>query len=355
MKLLLLLCISLISMSTNTLRISELARKTISPHHHAAWAEWKEKYFAGDNDTSCDNADSMKQWEKNKDRVDNHNKNEKKGKSSFKEACNEFCCKSSDEMADDRGAKVPDSVKREKDVLLMMDKSRFQADLEESLKDIPITIFSKATQSSVDWKKAGMETPVKNQKGCGSCWAFAVQGVVEAAFRIKGGAELDTSEQALVDCDKSNNGCNGGWMSGAINFSRDNGVFLEKDYGYTAKNGSCKKGNYKAVAGYTVQGYGRHTGGEDQLKAAVQKQPVTVAVNASKWHLYSNGIVDDASWCSGGVNHAVNVVGYGTDGGVDYWLIRNSWGTGWGESGYIRLNVIFGGFISCSDSAKCGE
>jgi len=69
----------------------------------------------------------------------------------------------------------------------------------------------------------------------------------------------------------------------------------------------------------------------------VQQQPVTIAVNASKWHLYSNGIVDDASWCSGGVNHAVNAVGYGTDGGVDYWLIRNSWGTGWGESGYIRL------------------
>merc|ERR1712150_349153 len=90
-------------------------------------------------------------------------------------------------------------------------------------------------------------------------------------------------------------------------------------------------------AGYSVTGYGQISGGENQLKAAVQQQSVTVAVNASKWHLYGNGIINTPSWCSGGLNHAVNVVGYGSENGEDYWLVRNSWSKSWGEAGYIRL------------------
>ena len=110
-KLLLLLCISLSWMSIRSLRISKLAKKIISPHHHQAWAQWKEKYFPGEgDDTSCDNKKSMKQWEKNVEEINKHNENQKKGKSTFKEVCNEFCCKSSAEMAADRGAIIPKDV-----------------------------------------------------------------------------------------------------------------------------------------------------------------------------------------------------------------------------------------------------
>jgi len=86
----------------------------------------------------------------------------------------------------------------------------------------------------------------------------------------------------------------------------------------------------------------------------VQKQSVTVAVNASKWGLYSTGIVEDKSWCSGSINHAVNVVGYGREGGKDFWLVRNSWGTGWGESGYIRLIRENGNGAGICSVAKYG-
>jgi len=205
------------------------------------------------------------------------------------------------------------------------------------LADIPVEILPEAKSDEVNWVTAGMETPIKNQQQCGSCWAFAVMGVVENAFKIAGGKELDTSEQALVDCDSNNAGCSGGWLNTAINWVKNNGVFLESDYPYTAKQASCKKSSKSAKSGYTVTGYGQLSGGENALKAAVEKQSVTVAVDASNWYLYQSGIFDKSSKCSGRVNHAVNVVGYGRENGKDFWLVRNSWGTSWGESGYMKL------------------
>ena len=134
MKLLLLLVlISLSCMSTkslHTLPISDLAKKNISPHRHQAWAEWKEKYFSGEGDnTSCDNEKSMKQWEENFQKIKKHNEEEDEGKSSFREACNEFCCKSNSEMIkDETGIVVPEDEDN-KQQALRISKYRFEADL----------------------------------------------------------------------------------------------------------------------------------------------------------------------------------------------------------------------------------
>jgi len=161
---------------------------------------------------------------------------------------------------------------------------------------------------------------------------------IESAFKIGGGDLMNLSEQALVDCDPKNNGCNGGWMGSAINWVRDNGATLTSKYAYTASKGSCKDSKSNHVAGYKVDGYSSIANySESQLAAAVQKQPVTVAVDANKWYLYDGGIVNDEGWCAGNLNHAVTAIGYGSENGVKYWIVKNSWGTGWGEGGYIRL------------------
>merc|ERR1711934_516167 len=276
----------------------------------------------------------METWSKNKADTDEFNENAEADGETFFEACTVLCCYTDDEMVEKReGALVPEGEDDAAEVARIK-KYRFNS---EFFQDLPVVILPRAKASEVNHVADGNDPPIKNQGGCGSCWAFGVMGVIEAAFKIAGGDMLDTSEQALVDCDKRNKGCNGGWLSTAIDWVKNNGVFLEENYPYRAKNQSCQKGT--PLAGYKVDGYKSMASGESQLMAAVEKQPIAVAVNASKWHLYGGGIVNDANWCSGGINHAVNVVGYGNVNGTNYWLVRNSWGTGWGESGYIRLKM----------------
>jgi len=155
---------------------------------------------------------------------------------------------------------------------------------------------------------------------------------------------VSVSEQQLVDCDGSNDGCTGGWPHTAFDhyLKFKIGVCSESSYPYTGRVGSCQYTGPKqavtscsvaiptdAVTGHTD--VGKSSAG---LKSALSEQPVSVTVNAGQLQFYGNGVVTGT--CSGQINHAVIAVGYGTD-GTDYFNIRNSWGTGWGESGYIRL------------------
>merc|ERR1712187_1017197 len=139
-----------------------------------------------------------------------------------------------------------------------------------------------------------------------------------------------------VDCDRSDNGCSGGWPHTAYDrYYSDTGVCSESSYQYTARDGSCRASTCEellprgAVTGH--QNVGQTS---SALKSALASQPVSVTVNAGQLQFASNGVVTGS--CRGQINHAVIAVGYGTD-GVDYFKIRNSWGTSWGESGYIRL------------------
>lgn len=201
-------------------------------------------------------------------------------------------------------------------------------------------------QESVDWREKNAVTPVKHQASCGSCWAFSATGAVEAATAINSGAApVPLSEQQLVDCDSNNLGCEGGLMETAFEFiSQSGGLCASDAYPYTARNGQCAT-SCERVA--TISSYKTVWPSTKALESAVDLGPVSVAIQASRlpFIFYNGGIL--SGWCGQNLDHGVLLVGYGTEGGQDYWIVKNSWGWWWGERGYIRIAKGEG-------SNKCG-
>merc|ERR1719326_265563 len=216
----------------------------------------------------------------------------------------------------------------------------YRADLK---KPNPTPILDESNLAdSVDWVAKGAVIPVKNQGQCGSCWAFSTTGSVEGAYQIATGKLLSFSEQELVDCAGSygNQGCNGGLMDNGFKYLEAKGDALESKYAYTAKTGTCSssKSADPALAKGAVTSFNDVTSdSETQLLAAVSQQPVSVAIEADKpgFQFYKSGVFSGT--CGTNLDHGVLVVGYGTDSGKDYWKVKNSWGTTWGDAGYIRL------------------
>lgn len=199
---------------------------------------------------------------------------------------------------------------------------------------------SKELPSSVDWREKGVVTPVKNQGSCGSCWAFASIETVESAYAIETSSKpLVLAPQAYVSCmvnpDKcgGTGGCQGAIAELAFNYTIANGVPLESDYAYTASNSACQS----FTPAVTVKDFAVLPANDaDALATALATVgPIAVSVAASQFRLYGGGVFNGCTGQTGAtINHAVQAVGYSED----YWLIRNSWGTTFGENGYIRLS-----------------
>merc|ERR1712168_915778 len=190
---------------------------------------------------------------------------------------------------------------------------------------------------TMDWRTQGLVTPIKDQGQCGSCWAFAAVATMEGAWKKAGHSLTSLSEQQLVDCVTVDYGCNGGLPSDGIAWAEKHGMAAESAYPYHARDGRCKH-NQKAVANFTDLINVQQS--EEHLKDAVGTVgPVAVGIDASHYsfQLYHGGVYHESRCSSTQLDHGVTVIGYGTEGGKDYWLVKNSWGTTWGEKGYIKM------------------
>ncbi|KAF4653816.1 hypothetical protein FOL47_010280 [Perkinsus chesapeaki] len=206
-----------------------------------------------------------------------------------------------------------------------------------SLDDLP---------KSVDWRKEGYVTPVKNQGQCGSCWAFSATGALEGLYKKMTGKLVSLSEQELVDCSDSfgNMGCGGGLMDCAFDYVEAKGLESENDYEYVAQGQSCKaNGAEDVIKAGTIAHRDVDNDSVDSLMAALANNgPVSVAIEADTniFQHYSGGVIDNPE-CGTDLDHGVLAVGYSTSGtsndDVPYFIVKNSWGAGWGEGGYVRI------------------
>lgn len=211
-----------------------------------------------------------------------------------------------------------------------------------------------ALPDSFDWRDQGAVSSVKHQKQCGSCYAFAGAGLLESHILRQGGAEFDISEQDAVDCSigkynngKSNQGCKGGVPKYVIDYYVKNGLVKEENYPYTSGtsrvNGPCNRP--PADLNVQVDVHDVKVQDEDHLaQLLVTKGPIFISIcvgeNKEASRLFqsiADGIFDRSQTITAMVNHGVILVGYGSENGRDFWIVKNSWGTEFGVEGYARI------------------
>lgn len=212
---------------------------------------------------------------------------------------------------------------------LTLDKSEFHEAPSHNLR---------SSTSDFSWVSLGMTTPVKDQGQCGSCWAFSSTEAVESAYAIKSGKLEILSPQQLVDCSKLNSGCNGGLQNRAFKYLEGVQMCSEVSYPYTS--GSTETaGTCKTCSGIIPKlvSYVSVKADETAMASALLINPLAVAIEADQkeFQLYKSGVLDFD--CGTNLDHAVNIEGFSSENGKDYWLVRNSWSSSWGDKGYVKL------------------
>jgi len=203
-----------------------------------------------------------------------------------------------------------------------------------------------AAASSIDWRShsPAVLTPVKNQGRCGSCWAFSATEQIETDVALATGTLLTLSPQQITSCDKTDGGCNGGNTETAYKYVVSaGGLETESGYPYTSGaagvTGTCKAASTDTksatISGFSTVSKSPFRTSEPKMVSQIQSSPISVCVDAETWQTYTSGIV--GSSCGKQLDHCVQAVGLNVDGAKPYWIVRNSWGTTWGNSGYIYV------------------
>jgi len=273
-----------------------------------------------------------------------HNLNAKAGRETFTMGMNMFSDLTLEEVRSKyTGAILPNMTKRG----LIEEATPFRTPLGHRR-------TARAADAAKDWRNYGIVTPPKMQGQCGSCTDFAVTGGLESAMALyKGVKNLDLSEQELVDCPTGDGvgRCSGNWPEPIYDYMKSQGQTTEANYRYEGKEGSCRRGG-KAAAGKVTNYFKTTKGDENMLKEWVSTygvHSVVIEIN-SAFQGYKSGVMN--SPCSNTrYDHSVLLVGYGNEGGQDFWIIKNSWDTNWGDKGYIKMGRNMGNLCLIADYA----
>jgi len=197
-----------------------------------------------------------------------------------------------------------------------------------------------AYPASFDWRSQGKITPVYNQGQCGGCWAFSATENIESMWAIAGHPLAQLSMQQIIDCDRGDSGCNGGWPYSADGYVISaGGLEAYADYPFTGVNGQCRFKAADVVAKISGRTYVTQNDNETAMMGfTYSKGPPSICVDATIWQYYKSGVITTASGCGTSLDHAVQLVGWNTVSGIDAWTVRNSWGTTWGAyGGYVYV------------------
>jgi len=206
--------------------------------------------------------------------------------------------------------------------------------------ELALPLTASADAASIDWRKHSPKilTPVKDQGQCGSCWAFSATEQIETNVAMATGHLYTLSPQQIVSCDKTDLGCNGGNTETAYDYVAHNGLEAESAYPYVSgdsgRSGTCHYKSSKTevtISSYKTVSHSKRS--EGKMLTQIQKSPISVCVDASKWQTYHSGVL--GARCGTSLDHCVQAVGYNGNG--NYWIVRNSWNTDWGQDGYIYV------------------
>ncbi|XP_069784638.1 cathepsin K-like isoform X2 [Narcine bancroftii] len=284
------------------------------------WENWKVKFnkqYSQDEETNRRTI-----WENALKFIEQHNREYAMGKHTYTVAMNQFGDLTNDEfnrLMNGFLMNEADNSTEEEDDEEFDDEEEDDEEFDDEEED------DVGRQRSIDWRKFGLVTPVKNQANCGSCWAFSAVGALEGQWKKSKGQLISMSEQNVLDCDKRSYGCQGGFMCSAFSTIRKlGGINSEQTYPYTAMKGDCRFRRDKVVA--FLSEYKFFKGSERGLKRRVKRiGPLSVATDASRptFQYYHGGVYDDRQCSSRNVNHAMLLIGYGRERGRKYWLIKN--------------------------------
>jgi len=299
-----------------------------------AWRLFKTKYQKSYRNAE-EEAHRRENWMENMKIIERQNMDWLMGKSTYTLSMNSLGDKSATELA--RLYAIPENLLREH-----LAKESYVEFVKSPDAQVP---------ESVDWRRKGFDTPVKNQGRCASCYAFAAAGALEGQYFIKTGELIDLSEQQIVDCstDFLNHGCDGGNSARSYLYIKgSNGITTEAEYPYTGVQGDCRNSTFDRT--YSVYGFTFIPPNDEEafLEAIATKGPVAAVMLPNPlFKFYDSGVFECADTSLKGQGevklHVMLIIGYGVeDDGVEYFLVKNSWGPSWGNEGYVKIrrNVL---------------